>query len=285
MKKLFIPLIALALNLSAECVDSCHARTLTDFYTGLSVGAIFPMKSSTIKGSSSAVLYKPTIPGTSLFQLPLVEWKNHYQTGYEASMVFGFTYEGNWRMESEFIYQNFNRNISGEYTWEEIDAINITSFAINSGNPLHKASARMNLYCLMSNTFYDFKNCTPWTPSIGAGAGVAWVQSNKTSRKNTLNIEQYLPPLDLIAPTIEKSPSLYGVVFAWQVKAGLAYKLCDQISLALGYRLLGTTRLKSSSSKIITNPNTPGKATFKVPQHNVKGLLNNSVTLSFNLLF
>lgn len=285
MKKLLIPLLALSLNLNAECYDDCYSRTLTDFYIGVSAGVVVPMKNSTIKGASSSVLYRPTIPGTSLFDLPLVEWKNHYQTGYEASMVFGFTYEGNWRMESEFLYQNFNRKITGHYTWREIDAINKTPFARNSGNPVHDASARTNLYCLMSNTYYDFKNCSKWTPSLGAGVGVAWVQSSSTSRKNTLVIEQYQPPLDLTAKTIEKSPSLYSVVFAWQAKAGLTYQLCNQISLALNYRLLGTSRLKSSSSKIITNPKTTSKAIFKIPQHNVKGLLNNSLALTFNLQF
>ncbi len=67
------------------------------------------------------------------------------------------------------------------------------------------------------NTYYDFKNSTPFTPYLTAGVGGYHLRI-KSSRFNP-------------RPSRENS-----LDFAWQVGAGLNYRLNDRISFDLKYR-------------------------------------------------
>ena len=66
----------------------------------------------------------------------------------------------------------------------------------------------------MANILYDFLPASAFTPYIGAGAGVAFVDSNA---------------------------SLGSTQFAWQAMAGLAYNISDSMRFQVEGRYLGTT--------------------------------------------
>lgn len=276
---------SVTIPLSDCSCDPCQCCCVIDPYITIGAGAVFPCKNSHIRGDSSSVLFTPTIPGTSLFSLPNVVWKNKYQTGFEVNAALGYSLKPCVRLEAEFLYQNFKRKISGSYNWREVNATTTELFAQNTGNPIHHASSTTNIYSLLSNIAFDYKNCTPLTLSLGGGVGVAWIESHGTERHHFLHVVTVTPPLDQTSPTLEKSSKLYGTAFAWQVKAGLKYDIKECFSIGLGYRLFGTTRFYASSSKIITNPGTSAVGVFKVPKSNLKGLLNNSVSLYACYLF
>ena len=265
-----------------------HRRTCCMYGTYVTIGggAVFPMRNSSVTGNSNSVLYSPTIPGTSLFQLTDVNWKNKYKPGFEVNAAAGFTMCSNWRIEGEFLYQNIKREISGTYNWNEFDASTGDLFAENSNTVKH-ASTRTNIYALLTNFNYEYKNCSCFTFSIGAGVGVAWLQSQGKTRNDILIIDlpTHIPPYNFTAPIIEKSPTLYGTAFAWQVKIGLGYEFFDNFTLDLNYRLFGTTRFHARSSSIATNPNTATAALFTIPEDEIRGLLNSSVNLSLSYGF
>lgn len=283
MLRYLIPIMFLCSSLSGEyneiennyceqyelCVSDC-SRT---FYTSIGGGVVFPMKNSRTRGNSNSVLYKGTSPGISLFSLPDVRWKNKYDTGYEVNAILGYKLSSCMNAEGEFVYQNFERKMSGRYNWREINATTTDIFAEAFNNPIHKVSKRANLYALFSNGSFDLQACNNIVFSIGAGVGVAWLQANKSTKDDLLFTPVNVDP----TPVREYSPKLFGTAFAWQVKLGLKYDIGSCFALGINYRLLGTTKFVASSSKIISNPDTDVEAVFNIPQKTVKGLLNSSI--------
>lgn len=71
---------------------------------------------------------------------------------------------------------------------------------------------------LMMNVYYDFDNKTNWTPYIGAGVGVARVKSK-------LNV-------DIMGMAFKVNE--YNL--AWNIGAGVAYKINNNWSVDAGYR-------------------------------------------------
>lgn len=262
--------------LLASC--SLVAKSNIEPYVTVGGGAVFPTKNSSTTAASNLIDYTPTIPGYSLFTLPQVVWRNEYQTGYEINASLGLNLACAWCIESEFLYQNMERKISGEYVWQEIDALNVALFAEQSGNPIQLASTEAKTYSMLSNILYDWRGYgSNWSLSFGGGAGVAWLKSDSTFRGNFLVIQTSVPPLNLVSPTSEYSPRLYGTAFAWQVKVGLNYQFMRNVNLGINYRLFGTTQFRSGNSYIITNPNSSFDAVFKLPRSDLRGFLNNSV--------
>ncbi len=270
-----LAMLLLSSHLSALYTD--------DVYVAFGGGAVFPSTNSSTKSNSSSVLFTPTAVTTSFFTLPNVVWKNKYnQVGYELYGALGYRFCSEIRIESEFVYQNFRRKLSGHYNWQEVNAITTAIFDATIDNPIRHASTHANLYCLFSNAFYDFRKCCcPLSFSVGGGIGVAWLKSNTTTKHNVLVINTIIPPVIESAPTMEKSPKLYGVAFAWHVKLGLNYDIVENFRVSLNYRLLGTTKFRSGDSTITTNPGALGQAIFKIPRNDVRGFLNNSLSISF----
>lgn len=255
-------------------------------YVSLGVGVLIPSHDDTIKGNSTYDLYNPTSITSSIFQLPDMRWKNEYQVGADTSFSVGQTLPANFRLEGEFVYQYMPRETSGTYGWEERYSSTGALFASQYGNPFNHEEVGANVYALLANLFYDFKNNTAWTPFIGAGIGVAWLDSSSETSDNELNIEQTSPPLSEYATTAETIPTLYGTAFAWQVKLGLNYAWTEHLTFDAVYRLLGTSHFEQKDGAVVTNPRNPAyAAVFSLPQSDIDGLLNNSIDLAFRYQF
>lgn len=272
-KRLFLALactLAITSHSHAYYMDSQYTEgvcmpCLNDPYVTVGAGVVIPAQDSKVRGRSTTVLFFPTIPGTSVFDLPKVVWKNEYKTGFEVNAAAGFTLLPCWRAEAEFLYQNFKREVHGIYTWRETNAVTDILFDEQAGNRIRHGSSTTNVYCLLTNFIHDFKFCGPWSLSVGGGVGVSWLHSNRTTHKNVLSIHTTTPPLDITVPTLEKSPKLRGTAFAWQVKVGLNYEITPCFTVGLNYRLFGTTRFQGSKSSITSNPDTSVAGLFEVP--------------------
>lgn len=70
---------------------------------------------------------------------------------------------------------------------------------------------------LMANVYYDFHNSSDFVPFVGAGIGSAFVDSETN--------------------------------FAWNVKAGVAYNLYDDLALELSYRYLDMGTIDAIATK------------------------------------
>lgn len=278
MKKLIF-LIGLFLS-NIVCAQAYYNLNDCDgAYLSLGIGGFFSNSESSYTVDSTTVLFGPTEVGSSLFQLPNVNWHNKFKSGFESDLALGYRICRRWRWEGEFLYQQMRRDISGSYDWREIDATTAVIFAGNTDNPLRQTSSTVNLYSFMMNGYFDFKNCSPLTPYIGAGIGVSWIHSDGNMANNFLVINISDPPLSSVSPTREFSPGLYGNALAGQFKAGLAYQVTCNTSIALQYRLFATNKFKAKQSRIVTNPGVFGESNFIVHEKDIDGPVTNGIEL------
>jgi opacity protein-like surface antigen len=84
-------------------------------------------------------------------------------------------------------------------------------------------------YSVMGNAYFDFLNCTSWTPYIGAGLGTAWMKAKMFGYADG----QKFKALD---------KSVYNL--AWQVMAGVVYKINSNWSVDAGYRYADLGRVR-----------------------------------------
>lgn len=80
-----------------------------------------------------------------------------------------------------------------------------------------------NLQTLFLNAYWDFHNNTAFTPYVGAGLGMGFIQSK----------------YEYAEPGFSKSLNETNTVFAWNAGAGVAYAITDNLSADLAYRFVG----------------------------------------------
>lgn len=95
----------------------------------------------------------------------------------------------------------------------------------------HSMKQKFDIGTIFANAYWDFENSTKFTPYVGAGIGMAFIDSkgNVDGRglgsKDTTN-------------------------FAWNLGTGLGFELTKDIDISLGYRFayLGDAKTKSSGA-------------------------------------
>lgn len=87
------------------------------------------------------------------------------------------------------------------------------------GTPV-KGDFNVRVSSLFANVYYDFHNQSDFTPYIGAGLGAARLKGESKVSSGGYKFSGSKTEWD----------------FAWNVGAGVAYKLTDMVSLDLGYR-------------------------------------------------
>ena len=84
-------------------------------------------------------------------------------------------------------------------------------------------------HSLMFNAYFDFLNCSSWTPYVGAGLGPSWLKAKETVRFDGEKFK-----------TFDKSTYTLG----WQVMAGIAYKINSNWTIDAGYRYADMGRIR-----------------------------------------
>ncbi|WP_297217138.1 outer membrane beta-barrel protein [uncultured Desulfovibrio sp.] len=79
------------------------------------------------------------------------------------------------------------------------------------------------LQTLFLNAYWDFHNSTNFTPYIGAGVGMAFINS------------KYEVEMDGWSDSVQET----NTVFAWNAGVGCAYAFTDNLSADLAYRFVG----------------------------------------------
>lgn len=95
----------------------------------------------------------------------------------------------------------------------------------------HTTKQKMDIGTIFANAYFDFENSSRFTPYVGAGIGLAFIDSEgrvdgyKTDSKDTTN-------------------------FAFNLGAGIGLELTEEIDLSLGYRFayLGDAETKSNGA-------------------------------------
>ena len=81
---------------------------------------------------------------------------------------------------------------------------------------------RLYKHSFMANAYFDYLTCTPWTPYVGAGLGVAYLKADYG----------------------DVAKSVYNL--GWQVMGGLTYDLTSNWTLDLGYRYADLGRVRKN---------------------------------------
>jgi len=129
-----------------------------------------------------------------------------FDTGYGVSGALGYTF-GSIRAEAEVSYSKADMDkISGTAT-------DGTTTVSGSG----KIDGDVSALAFMVNGWYDFDTGSKWVPYVGGGLGMAKVESTILSAESDDN------------------------VLAYQVGAGVGYKLTENTTATLGYKYFGTS--------------------------------------------
>ncbi len=104
--------------------------------------------------------------------------------------------------------------------WTQSDSYYSSGFAVDY-------DMQVNVQTLLFNVYYDFRNSSKFTPYIGAGIGLAFTRAHIDVNTSVLGFHE------------TGSAEAYSTDFAWQVGAGVAYAITDNVSADLGYRYLG----------------------------------------------
>lgn len=128
-------------------------------------------------------------------------------TGFASSIALGYHLTEQFRLEGEAVYQTNDLN---KFTFSTSSFVSKNLFSAALQGERERTAFLLNAY-------YDFKNTSAFTPYFTAGIGGYHLRI-KSSRFNP-------------RPSREND-----LDFAWQVGAGLNYRLNDTISFDLKYR-------------------------------------------------
>ncbi len=146
---------------------------------------------------------------------------------------------GNFRVEGEISWRRFKLD-SLRYNHFTVAGNPLPGAVIDAINPTVSADGTGSMWILMANAWYDFDTGTNWTPYIGGGLGMLNIRFEVGG---SLTVPP-LPPL-----TTQPVNRTFGGddtdwVFAFQVGAGVGYRLSDSVVIQLGYRFMDSSTIE-----------------------------------------
>lgn len=137
-----------------------------------------------------------------------------FGVGLAVGTDVGFYYDVPVRVEIEYMYRTESEFQNGSRSVRNLTPPPTTLTA--------SQGFKVRAHSLMFNGYYDINTQTDFTPYIGAGLGLAYLDTDyKASTTNG---------------TASSSDQSWN--FAWSLGAGVAYHLSDVLALDLGYRYL-----------------------------------------------
>ncbi|MBU1193563.1 MAG: porin family protein [Proteobacteria bacterium] len=175
----------------------------------LSLFAVFAFSSSAYCGAGPYVSFNagvsmPADSDVNYSTGEIVEIES--DAGFAGGVALGYDFGNNLRLEGEISYLS-----------NEVDKA--TYLGINRAT-----TGDVTSIAFLINGYYDFKNSTPFTPFISAGAGLANVEVDDFTFVGSG------------LPTVSDDDT----VFAYQLSAGVGYAVTDQLSLDVKYRYFAT---------------------------------------------
>ncbi len=92
------------------------------------------------------------------------------------------------------------------------------------GTDYVNSEMQMNMHTLLASAYYDFYNESIFTPYVGAGIGMAFLDGHHELSFNGTSYGEHFS----------------DTVFAWHAGAGVGIAVTDSVTADLGYRYLGT---------------------------------------------
>jgi opacity protein-like surface antigen len=146
---------------------------------------------------------------------PVVDVKSSYDPGWVVSGAAGYGFANGLRVEGEIGY----RQVSLDQLKVNNDGGLGAALGLGSLNGLTtNVEGNETALSAMANAWYDVKTGTPFTPYVGGGVGLARVSLNNVSVAGVTLVDDD------------------DVAFAYQLGAGVAYALTQNVALTLDYR-------------------------------------------------
>ena len=101
---------------------------------------------------------------------------------------------------------------------------------------------KLGIQTVFVNAYWDINTGTKFTPYVGAGAGMAFINAKGTMRSHIVADDDF---------DTHSYGSKTATNFAWNVGAGIGYNITDNWTIDTGYRFVG---LGSAKTKTLTNP-------------------------------
>jgi len=127
------------------------------------------------------------------------------------------------------------------------------------GNTLNNNSMKQyfNIQTLFFNAYYDFHTGTPFTPYLGGGVGLAFINTRATNQGSammdiTLPGWGPFPGTDPYDSWKTSTGSVTRTNFAWNIGAGVAYNFTENIALDLGYRFVGLGHVQTKTGSAMS---------------------------------
>ncbi len=139
-----------------------------------------------------------------------------FDTGFVGSGAVGYSW-GALRLEGEISYRKHDLDDL------QVDSITLGGTVISGALGTFALQDDTTSLGFMANGWYDVDTGTPWVPFLGAGVGVARLNINIES---VASIRTFYDESD--------------TVLAYQVGAGLGYKVTPMATVSLSYRFFGT---------------------------------------------
>ncbi|WDI32422.1 OmpA family protein [Hyphococcus flavus] len=156
-----------------------------------------------------------TTPGPFVF-----DSSAEHDNGIGVYTALGYDWGNNFRTELEYSYRS-----------NDIDHINSDGAGF-SGWPNGSITGDLSTHAILANLIYDFSNSSSFTPYIGAGIGVGFVDPDITG---TVNPGAPTSPLSIAYGGSEASLAYQGI-------AGVAIGLAEGLMLDLSYRYFDTLK-------------------------------------------
>ena len=148
--------------------------------------------------------------------------RRSFDTGYVLNASIGYRWCHDVRFEFEYAYRN-NKVSHKNHNSACVDCED-TNLSSLSGNHRKNKNFIQNAY--MFNGFYDINMCQDWCFKPFVGAGIGYVQGR--------NAHHHFADSSDVTSSSHHNNRRNG--FAWQLIAGIAYPICDEIDLSLEYR-------------------------------------------------
>ena len=171
-----------------------------------------------------------------VYQSATGNYSSNYDLGSGLALTgaIGCDY-GSYRLEAEAGYQTNDLKSAVDF----IDGVAQTSVYANPAGSRYAMRGDVSILSLMGNGYYDFDLGSKVELYATAGVGVAQV-----SFHNTISIYAYTPPNGVaghLDTNLDPGYNGHETTLAWQVGAGLAAPIADNVKLDLRYRYFATT--------------------------------------------
>lgn len=179
-----------------------------------------------------------SIQGTGQSSVDLPPIATTYGFSVDAKNSVGNTFAGSIAMGYDFYtVHNFPLRVELEYTLrgQISDDWSINSATIPVVGDNASLESKWSADTLFANVYYDFYNSTKFTPYVGAGLGLAFQRVEYSPKIAGLSTD--IVSLDEAKTT-----------FAWNIGAGCAYAVTDNVSVDFAYRFVSFGEMKSEGS-------------------------------------